>query len=65
VLPSAQPEPLLIIVIVGVDEPSVTISAVAPVDEPPVIDTFLNVPGVPPVPPVIDLICDIPFEPAS
>jgi len=56
VLPSAQPEPLLIIVIVGVDEPSVTISAVAPVDEPPVTDTFLYVPGVPPVPPVIDLI---------
>jgi len=56
VLPSAQPVPLLIILIVGVDEPSITTSTIVPEDEPPVTDTFLYVPGVPPVPPVIVLI---------
>ena len=51
VFPSAQPVPLLTIVTEATDEPSVTTSAFAPEDEPPVTLTFLNVPGVPPVPP--------------
>ena len=54
VSPSAWPEPPFVIVIVGVDEPSVTILAVNPVPEPVVPDwPVSNVPGVPPVPPAI------------
>ena len=65
VFPSVQPEPLLIMLIVGVDEPSVMTSTTVPELEPPVTATFLNVPGVPPVPPAIPDTREIPFEPAS
>ena len=65
VFPSDQPVPLLIILIVGVEEPSTITSAVAPEEEPPVIATFLYVPGVPPVPPAMPEIVEIPFEPAD
>ena len=53
VLPFAKPEPAFIIVIDGVDEPSVTTLNIAPEPEPPVPETLLYVPGVPPVPPAI------------
>ena len=56
VFPSAQPCPFLIIVMIGADEPSVITSTTVPVLEPPVTATFLNVPGVPPVPPAIEVI---------
>ena len=62
VLPFAKPEPAFIIVIDGVDEPSVTTLNTAPEPEPPVPETLLNVPGVPPVPPAIVSICVIPFD---
>ena len=51
--------------IVGVDEPSVMTSTTVPELEPPVTATFLNVPGVSPVPPAIPDTREIPFEPAS
>jgi len=62
VFPSDQLAPLLIMLIVGVDEPSVTTSTIVPEDEPPVTLTPLYVPGVPPVPPDIVPICEIPLD---